>query len=22
MAYKTHTELHDEWMRDPEYRAA
>lgn len=22
MAYKTHTKLHDEWMRDPEYRAA
>lgn len=22
MVHKTHTELHDEWMRDPEYRAA
>lgn len=22
MAYKSHAELHDEWMRDPEYRAA
>lgn len=22
MTFKSHTELHDEWMRDPDYRAA